>query len=165
MCGGELSFQGREAEWASLSLKWTCIEDWPWGDWPGQRWEDLQWDGIREYFRTQVKMCSRMQKQCRWTCCRPRTDSKDGRTDVSTGGCREGDSGRNWDTSVDMFTLPCEKQLVRTCCIGQGARLGALGWPRRVGMTVGEKELQEGGDLCTYIADSLHYTAKMNTTL
>ena len=32
-------------------------------------------------------------------------------------------------------------------------------------MTEGGKKFQEGGDLCTYIADSHHYTAKTNITL
>lgn len=49
--------------------------------------------------------------------------SKDGRTDVSTGGWWKETAGGTGDNSVDMFTPPCEKQLVRTCCSRTGARL------------------------------------------
>ena len=45
-----------------------------------------------------------------------------------------------------------------SCCIAQGAQLGALWWPRRV------DEAQEGGDRCVHMTDSLCCTAEINTT-
>ena len=52
-----------------------------------------------------------------------------------------------------------------TCCIAQWAQFGALWWPRGLGCRGGEKEAQEGGDVCIYIGDSLWCTAEMNTIL
>ena len=48
--------------------------------------------------------------------------------------------------------------------MAQGAQLGALWWPRGVGWGAG-REVQEGKDICTHIADSLHCTAETNATL
>ena len=41
---------------------------------------------------------------------------------------QEGGSGMKWDSSTDMYTLPCIKQLVGSCCIAQGAQPNALWW-------------------------------------
>ena len=49
-----------------------------------------------------------------------------------------------------------------TCCIAQGAQLGALWGPR---WGVGGREVQEGGDMCIPIADSLRCAAETDTTL
>ena len=51
-----------------------------------------------------------------------------------------GDSGTNWESSTDIYTLPC--------VIIQGAQLGTLWWHRGVGWGVG-RDAPEGGD--TYI--------------
>lgn len=58
--------------------------------------------------------------------CRARIETEDGHVDMSIGGWRERESGVNQDNRIDIFILPCEKQLERTCYIAQGARLGAL---------------------------------------
>ena len=50
-----------------------------------------------------------------------------------------------------------------TCCI-TGAQLGALWWPRRVGLGWGGREAYKG-DTCIHIADSLCCRAETNTTL
>ena len=31
----------------------------------------------------------------------------------------EEDSGTNWESSIDIYTLPCVKQVVGGCCIAQ----------------------------------------------
>ena len=38
----------------------------------------------------------------------------------------EGEGGTKWEIRIDIYTLPCVKQLVETCHIAQGAQLGAL---------------------------------------
>ena len=46
------------------------------------------------------------------------------------------------------------------CSIAKGVLFGDLeGWDGA------GKEVQEGGDICTHIADSLHFTAETNTIL
>ena len=55
--------------------------------------------------------------------------------------------------------------LAGSWCIAQGAQLHALGWPK-AGDGVGcEREVQEGGDICMHMADSLHCTAETNAKL
>ena len=44
--------------------------------------------------------------------------------------------------------------------MAQGAQLSALWWDEGSG----GREVQEGGDICILIADSLHCTAETNTT-
>ena len=57
-----------------------------------------------------------------------------------------------------MYTLPCVKrQLVGTSCHSQEAQFGALRWGP------GGQGVQEGGDICMPLADSLHCTAGTNT--
>ena len=41
----------------------------------------------------------------------------------------------------------CRKKLVGSCCMAQGAQLGALWWTREVGWAVGGREASEGGDV------------------
>ena len=36
------------------------------------------------------------------------------------------EGGMNWESSTDICALPCVKQLVRSCCMTQGAQLSAL---------------------------------------
>ena len=60
-----------------------------------------------------------------------------------------------------IYTLPCVKEPVGSCCIAQGAQLGALWWPRGVGCGWGwvwggggvslRRETQEGGDIYIYL--------------
>ena len=45
-------------------------------------------------------------------------------THVDTTG--EGEGGMNWEMRIDIYTLPCVKQIVRSCCLAQGAQLSAL---------------------------------------
>ena len=49
-----------------------------------------------------------------------------------------------------------------TCCIAQRAQLGARWSPRGVGSG---REVQEGGDICVHMAESLPCTGETNTTL
>ena len=59
-----------------------------------------------------------------------------------------------------MLTAMCE-----TCCIVQGAQLGAV-VTQMGGMEAGGgKEVQEGEDICIHIADLFYCTAETNTTL
>ena len=38
----------------------------------------------------------------------------------------KGWGGMNWEVGVDIYTKPCVKQLVETCCLAQGVQLGIL---------------------------------------
>ena len=59
----------------------------------------------------------------------------------------EGEDGMNWESSIDIYTLPCVKQIAGgTCCIAQGAHLD--GWDGG-----GGREAQERGDICIHKAD------------
>ena len=51
------------------------------------------------------------------------------------------------------------------CCVSQGAQTGALWQPRGVGWGGGGREGQEGGDICTPMADSCWCMAETNTIL
>ena len=33
----------------------------------------------------------------------------------------------NWQSSINIYTLPCVKQIVGSCCVTQGAQLSAWG--------------------------------------
>ena len=60
----------------------------------------------------------------------------------------------NWESSIDIYTLPCVKQLVGNCYITQGAQSGTLWQPR--GLTWGGgMKAQEGEDITHIVmADS-----------
>ena len=46
---------------------------------------------------------------------------------------REGECGRNWESSIDTYAPLCLKQIAsRSYSITQGTQLGALWWPRGV---------------------------------
>ena len=45
----------------------------------------------------------------------------------------KGEGGMNWESSVDIYILSCEKQLVESCYKTQGAQPGVLWWPRELG--------------------------------
>ena len=47
----------------------------------------------------------------------------------------------------------------------QGTQTGALRQPRGMGGVEGEREVQEGGDTYTTMADSCWHMAETNTTL
>ena len=74
-----------------------------------------------------------------------------------------GESGMNWESSIDLYTLPCIKQLVGSCYTAQGAQLSTLWWPGGVGCG-DAREAQEGGDICILIADSRCSIAETNAT-
>ena len=48
------------------------------------------------------------------------------RMDLWTQKGREEEGGMNSDPGIDIYTLPCIKQLLGTCCIAQGDQLGSL---------------------------------------
>ena len=69
---------------------------------------------------------------------------------------------------IDLYALPCIKRIASgNYCRAQGAQLSALWWLRWVGRGRdggrGGKEVQEGGDTCKHVADSLSCTAEINT--
>ena len=83
---------------------------------------------------------------------------------MDTAGARKG--GTNWEIRFDINTLPCVKQIAGGNLLystGSSAQcsvttyMGDGGW--------GGREVQEGGDRCIHMADSLHCTAETNTTL
>ena len=73
-------------------------------------------------------------------------------------------SGMNCEIGIDACALLCVKQVAGSCCITQGAQLGALRQPRWMGCR-GWREAQEGGDICIQLAHSLCCTAETDTTL
>ena len=52
-----------------------------------------------------------------------------------------------------------------TCCIAQGAQLVLCLGLEGGDEGVGEREVQECGDVSKHIADSLHWTSETNKTL
>ena len=79
----------------------------------------------------------------------------------SVGTIREGEGGMNWESSTAVHTLPCvwNRQLARSCCIAQGAQLGALWWPRR--WDAGGRSQREG----IYVHTSLiHFVFQQKLT-
>ena len=76
---------------------------------------------------------------------------------------RDGEDEMNWESSVDVHTLPRVKEIASgkllystgssaQCCV-----MTLLGGIRG--------QIDEGEDICKCVADSLHCTAETNTTL
>ena len=67
----------------------------------------------------------------------------------------------NWEAETHIYTLPCVKQ------IASGKLLYSTGSSAQCsGMTQkGGREVQNGGDICIHITDSLCSTAETNITL
>ena len=75
----------------------------------------------------------------------------------------EGEGGVNWDIRIDMYTPPCVKQIASGDLL-YGTR--NLVWCSVMTRGVGwAGEVQEGGDVCTHIAEPLHCPAEANTVL
>ena len=76
-------------------------------------------------------------------------------------------SGMNWEIEIDIYTLPCVKQrAIGNLLYTTGSSAGCSVGTYMCGMGGGcGREVQEGGDICIHIADSLCYTAETNTTL
>ena len=70
---------------------------------------------------------------------------------------REGEGGMNWEIRIDIYTLPCVKEIASGNLL-YSTGSSALWRPRWVGWG-GGREVQEGGDIC------IHCTAETNTTL
>ena len=70
----------------------------------------------------------------------------------------------NQETSIDIYTLLCVRQIMVTCYITQGAQLGALWWPRGGCGVVGWRS-KGRGDVGMLIADSRCCIAETNTAL
>ena len=76
----------------------------------------------------------------------------------------EGEGGMNWEIRFDINILPCVKQIASGKLLySTGSSVWCSVMTERGGM-VG-RDVQEGGDICIYVADSLHCTAETNTTL
>ena len=75
-------------------------------------------------------------------------------------GEREG--GMNGEIRIDIYPLPCGKQPVVSCCVGQGAQLGALWWPRGVGC--GEQDCEGRDNVHVQLIDFI-VQLETNTTL
>ena len=74
----------------------------------------------------------------------------------------KGEGGTNWESIIERYTWPYAKYILGFCWMMQGAQPGALRQPRGVGWD--GREVQEGGDIYTRVADSCWYMAKINTT-
>ena len=102
--------------------------------------------------------------------CRAGLETQTQRTDM----CAQGGQGE-WTAQRELCWHLCctytmsvyNRQLVGSCCMAQGAQLGALWWPRGMGRgrSRGRREVQEGGDICICITGSLCCTAETSTTL
>ena len=74
----------------------------------------------------------------------------------------------NWEIGIDVCELPCIKQIASgdlLCSAGSSAWCSVVTWIGGMGVGWSGKEVQEGGDICIHIADSLCCTAETNTTL
>ena len=69
---------------------------------------------------------------------------------------RKGEDGTNWESDIDMYTIPCVKQIASGKLLyspGSSALCDDLeGWGGGVG------ERYERGDICIQVADSLLYS-------
>ena len=71
----------------------------------------------------------------------------------------------NWEIGIDVCALPRVKHMA------SGNLLYSTGSPAQCSVVTqmdgmgGEREVQEGGDICMHIADSLRCTVETNTTL
>ena len=65
-------------------------------------------------------------------------------------------------TDIYIYYCVSNRQLVVSCCSAQGAQLGALRLPSGVGWALGGREMQEGGDIYTLLADSPDSIAETN---
>ena len=80
------------------------------------------------------------------------------------GGKREG--GTNWEIRIDIYTLPCVKQIASgNLLYSTGSSAWCSVMTQMGGMGGGGREVQEGRDICIHIADSLRCTAETSTTL
>ena len=80
---------------------------------------------------------------------------------------REGEGGTNWESSTDIYTSPCIKQITSgklLCSTGSSAKCSVATYGSGMGVE-GEWEAQEGGGIYTHIADSSRCTAKTNNTV
>ena len=72
----------------------------------------------------------------------------------------------NWESSIEIYTLRCVKQIVMgSCYITQGAQPGARRQPRGVGWSGRWEGGSRGGDVCTPVADLCWYMTETSTTL
>ena len=62
----------------------------------------------------------------------------------------EGEGGTNWDSNIAMYTRPCVKEMVGSCCIAEGTQLGALQRPRGVRWGGWEEGSRGGGYMYDY---------------
>ena len=100
----------------------------------------------------------------RWTCLQGENRDTEVENGHVTWGGRCG--GINWGIEIDIYTVPCVKQVAsRNLLYSTGAQLDVLWWPRWVGWGWGEGEAQEGRDICKHIGDLLCCSAETNTTL
>ena len=78
----------------------------------------------------------------------------------------EGEHGVNWEIRIDIYTLPCVKYRASgNLLYSSGSSAWCSVMTYMVGLRVGGwRKVQEGGDICIHIADSLHFTAETNTT-
>ena len=64
----------------------------------------------------------------------------------------EGEGGVNWESGIDMYTLPYVNQTASGgCCIAQGAQPGALWCPRGLGWGVGVRFRRKGIYIYIYV--------------
>ena len=81
---------------------------------------------------------------------------------------REGESGMNWEIRFDINILPYVKQTVggNLWLHSTGTSAPCSVMMQMCGMGVwGRREVQEGGDICIHITDSLCCIAETNITL
>ena len=60
------------------------------------------------------------------------------------GTVRGGEGGTHWESSIDIYILPWNRQLVGSSWTVQGAQLSALWWPRGAGWGCGWEESSRG---------------------
>ena len=90
--------------------------------------------------------------------CRARTETQTQRRDMWT------QLGGTWEIRTDICALPCVKQIASGKLLSRQGAQSLLCGDLDVGLVAGEREIHEGGDTCTHIADSLYAVVQQKLT-
>ena len=69
----------------------------------------------------------------------------------------------NWEIGTDIYTLPCIKQIASGKLLYNHREFNSVFCDDLERWDGGRRELQEGGDICVHIADSLCCITVTNT--
>ena len=72
--------------------------------------------------------------------------------------------GGTWEIRTDICVLPCVKQIASGKLLSRQGAQSVLCDDPDVGLVAGGREIHEGGDTCTHIADSLYAVVQQKLT-